>query len=67
MLNFHHMVPLAAKAAGDTPILAAPYALPAVVCCDLTTAGLIGGYLAEVEPWGTEARSSGGRLVGEPR
>ena len=50
MLNFHHIIPLAAQAAADKPIVAAPYALPEGICRDLASAGLIGGYIAESRP-----------------
>jgi glycosyltransferase involved in cell wall biosynthesis len=47
MLNFDRIVLLAAKIAGDRPILAAPYPLPSVVCRNLATEGLISGYLSD--------------------
>ena len=47
MLNFDRIIPAAAKAAGDQPILAAPYPLPSVLCRDLSSNGTISGYIAE--------------------
>ena len=50
MINFDRVVPLAAKAAGDRPILAAPYPLPKVICDELWVQGVIGGYVADGRP-----------------
>ena len=47
MLNFERIIPFAAKAAGDHPILAASYSLPNVLCRELSSEGLISGYVAD--------------------
>jgi glycosyltransferase involved in cell wall biosynthesis len=44
------MIAAAARAAGDRPILAAPYPLSAIVCRKLAADGLIAGYVAEHAP-----------------
>ena len=50
MLSFDRMIPTAAKAAGSDAIVAAPYPLPEVVCRDLVSVGIIGGYVADRRP-----------------
>src|SRR5690348_11657407 len=50
MLNFEPVISAAARAAGDRPIVAAPYPLNVVVCRDLAEQGLIAGYVAEAAP-----------------
>jgi glycosyltransferase involved in cell wall biosynthesis len=47
MLSFQEIIPLAAREAGDKPIVAAPYPLPEIVCRGLIADGLIGGYIAD--------------------
>lgn len=50
MLNFDRIVSVAAKAAGDRPVLAAPYSLPTIVCRELSAQGVISGRVAEICP-----------------
>jgi len=50
MLNFDQIIPLAAKAAKDKPIVAAPYPLPYVLCRALVNDGLISGFVADSRP-----------------
>ncbi len=50
MLNFNSMIRLAAQAAGDQPIVAAPYALPERLCRDLVGLGIISAYIANGPP-----------------
>jgi len=52
MLNFFQIITTAARASGDKPILAATYSLPEIVCRDLTTEGIIKGYIAQERPQG---------------
>ena len=47
MLNLERMITSAAEAAGDKPIVAAPYPLPKVLCDDLISRGVISGYVAD--------------------
>jgi glycosyltransferase involved in cell wall biosynthesis len=47
MFNFDHIIPLAAEASGDRPLLAAPYSLPPSLCRELVSQGLISGYIAD--------------------
>lgn len=50
MFNFEPVITAAARAAGDKPIVAAPYPLNTVICRDLAGQGLIGGYVSETAP-----------------
>src|SRR3954468_5779307 len=47
MLTFQDIIPLAAREAGDRPIVAAPYPLPEIICRALVTDGTIAGYIAD--------------------
>src|SRR5256885_9320323 len=50
MLNFAQLISRAATSAGDKPVLAAPYPLSKIICRELVSAGVIGGYVANERP-----------------
>ena len=52
MLNFDQIIPRAAEAAKDKPILAAPYPLSRMLCRTLVREGVISGYVADTRPDG---------------
>jgi glycosyltransferase involved in cell wall biosynthesis len=57
MLSFDQIIPRAAQAAQDKPILAAPFPLPEILCKGLAADGLISGYVADVRPAATDKDS----------
>src|SRR2546423_10922215 len=50
MLSFDQIVPRAAEAAGDKPVLAAPYPLAESLCRNFASGGIIGGFIANQKP-----------------
>ena len=50
MFNFLDIIPRAAQAAGDTPVLAASYPLSESLCRGLVSAGVIRGFVANQRP-----------------
>ncbi|GEM_PF-1462505 len=50
MIEFEQVITAAAAAAGERPVVAAPYPLSEVVCRELARKGVIAGYIAERPP-----------------
>src|SRR5256885_16070446 len=50
MLSYDQIIPPAAEAAGDKPVLAAPYPLAESLCRSLASGGIIKGFIANQKP-----------------